>query len=233
MMSLTGDIGLDAHSGGTNNDRQIDRIAVTLAKESDMKSMSVLGALWAMFLVPCFAGDLEAGVKFHQRTEYAKAIGAFQKAISNGNAEAARRLGFMYYHGEGVRQDNKKAVNLFEKAAEAGDRESAANLAKMYEFGMAVELDLALAVKWYLKAAEMGDRFSQFSASVMYYKGEGVPRDRVEAAKWWTIAQMDGGRWAENVRVMVESAEAKLTTDEMAEAKRRAKVWHLEHGAQK
>ena len=139
----------------------------------------------------------------------------------------------MYYHGEGVTQDNKKAVNLFEMAALAGDRESAANLAKMYEFGMAVELDLALAVKWYLKAAEMGDRFSQFSASVMYYKGEGVPRDRVEAAKWWTIAQMDGGRWAENVRVMVESAEAKLTPDEMAEAKRRAKVWHLEHGAQK
>ena len=78
MMSLTGDIGLDAHFGGTNNDRQIDRIAVTLAKESDMKSMSVLGALWAMFLLPCFAGELEAGVKFHQRTEYAKAIGAFQ-----------------------------------------------------------------------------------------------------------------------------------------------------------
>ena len=139
----------------------------------------------------------------------------------------------MYYHGEGVTQDNKKAVNLFEMAALAGDRESAANLAKMYEFGMAVELDLARAVKLYLKATEMSDRFSQFSASVMYYKGEGVPRDRVEAAKWWTIAQMDGGRWAENVRVMVESAEAKLTPEEMAEAKRRATAWRLEHGAQK
>ena len=101
----------------------------------------------------------------------------------------------MYYHGEGVTQDNKKAVNLFEMAALAGDRESAANLAKMYEFGMAVELDLARAVKWYLKATEMGDRFSQFSASVMYCKGEGVPRDRVEAAKWWTVRRFPPSVW--------------------------------------
>ena len=194
-----------------------------------MRSITVIGALWAVALVPCFASDLEDGVRFQARKDYAKAVGAFQKAAANGNVEAQRRLGFMVYHGEGVKQDNKRAVALFEQAAEAGDSESAANLGKMYEYGMSVEQDDTHATMWYRKAAELGDRHAQFDASVMYYKGQGVARDRVEAAKWWTLAMMNGGRWAESMRPTVESAESKLTPEEIAEGKRRAAEWLNAH----
>ena len=190
-----------------------------------MRISSAIGALSALFLVPCFAGDLEDGIKFHEHKDYAKAATAFQRAAAGGNAEAQRRLGFMYYHGEGVAQDNKRTVILFEQSAAAGDILSASNLAKMYEFGMGVEQDDARAAAWYQKAANMGDPQSQFSASIMYYKGQGVPRDRAEAAKWWTLAMMQGGRFAETVRRSVESAEAKLTPEEIAEGKRRAEEW--------
>lgn len=190
-----------------------------------MRIRATIGAVCALLLAPCFAGDLEEGVKFQRHKDYAKAATAFQRAAVRGNAEAQRRLGFMYYHGEGVAQDNKRAVILFERSAEAGDIESASNLAKMYEFGMGVEQDDTRAAAWYRKAAELGDAASQFSASVMYYKGQGVVRDRAEAAKWWNLSMMQSGKWAETIRPSVESAESKLTPEEIAEGKRRAAEW--------
>lgn len=117
-----------------------------------------------MTAIPCLAGELDDGVRL-------------------------RQLGFKYYHGEGVRQDNKRAVELFEKAA------------------------------------ELGDSVAQYSVSEMYYKGRGVPQDRIEAAKWWTIAMAKGGEFAEKIRPGVESAESKLSTEEIAEGKRRAGEW--------
>ena len=198
-----------------------------------MRIGSVIGASLAFIVLPCLAGDLEDGIRAHDRRDYVRAAGAFQKAASRGNAEAQRRLGFMYYHGEGVAQDNKRAVTLFESAVAAGDVESASNLAKMYEFGMGVEPDEKRASAWYRKAAEMGEPAAQFTTSVMYYKGQGVERDRVEAAMWWTIAMSHGGRFAESIRVSVESAEGKLTPEEVAEGRRRAAEWTKAHGAKK
>jgi len=187
----------------------------------------------ALTVFPCLAGDLEDGIKFHQRHDYAKAVSAFQKAAAKGNVEAQRRLGFLYYHGEGVAQDNKRAVALFEKAAEAGDVQSAFNLAKMYEYGMGVAQDDRRAANWYQKGAELGDPDSQFNFSVMYYKGQGVARDRAEAAKWWTLAMRRGDEFAERIRPEITSAERKLTAEEITEGQRRAAEWIKTRDARK
>jgi TPR repeat protein len=194
-----------------------------------MKPGAAVGVLCALFLVPSFAGDLEEGIKSQERKQYAQAVRAFQKAAANGNVEAQRRLGFLYYHGEGVAQDNDRAVALFEKAAMNGDIQSASNLAKMYEFGMGVAQDDARSALWSRRAAESGDPNSQFELSVKYYKGQGVARDVVEAAKWWTLAMTHDREWAERIRPTVESAESKLTADEIAEGKRRAAEWLKAH----
>ena len=195
-----------------------------------MNSMATLGTIGALLLTSCAYGDLQEGIQSHERNDYAAAASAFGRASANGNAEALRRLALMYYHGEGVTQDNAQAVALFEKAAAGGDAESASNLARMYEFGMGVVQDDGQAAKWYLRAAELGEQSSQFRLSAMYYQGQGVAKDRVEAAKWWTIAMAPGGEGAERIRVSVESAQAKLTPAEIAEGQRRAAQWL---GAQK
>ena len=198
-----------------------------------MRIRATVGALSALVLVPCFAGDLEDGIRWHEHKRYAKAATALQKAAVRGSAEAKRRLGFMYYHGEGVAQDGKQAVILFEQSAAAGDIISASNLARMYEYGMGVAQDPTRAAAWYEKAANMGDPMSQFNASIIYYKGQGVARDPAEAAKWWTLAMMQGGPFAETVRRSVESAEAKLTPEEIAEGRRWADEWVAAHGVGK
>ena len=198
-----------------------------------MRTRTTCFAVLSLLAFICRAGDLENGVRFYEHKDYAKAAKAYEMAAASGSVEAQRRLGFMYYHGEGVEQSNSRAVALFVKAADAGDIQSASNLAKMYEFGMGTEQDDKRAADWYRKAAEMGDPMSQFEASVMYYKGQGVPRDPIEAAKWWTLAMTQGGAFAERVRVSVESAEAKLTQDELAEGRRRADEWLRARGTSK
>ncbi len=172
-----------------------------------------------------FAGNLEEGLKAHEQKHYAVAMRAFEKAVQTGNSEASRRLGFMYYHGEGVAQDSKKAVALFERAAMGGDARSAANLGTMYEYGMGVEQDDIRAAAWYRSAGELGDPQSQLVTSITLYQGKGVAKDRVEAAKWWTIAMKNGPTWEARFRPTIESAEAKLTIDELTEGRRRASEW--------
>ena len=198
-----------------------------------MKAQVAIVALGSLFLFPCLAGDLEEGVKFYERKDYAKAAIVFERAAARGSVDAQRRLGFMYYHGEGVAQDNPRAVALFRKAAEAGDIQSASNLGMMFEFGMGAAQDEALAASWYRTAAELGDPGSQFRVSVLYYQGQGVARDRIEATKWWTLAMSHGREWAERIRPSVESAEAKLTSDELAEGRRRAAEWLKAHDSKK
>lgn len=190
-----------------------------------MRLGTFLIAFCALYLSSAQAGDLEDGIKLHERNAYAKAAAAFERASAKGNVDAQRRLGFMYYHGEGVAQDNPRAISLFEKAARGGDAESAHNLGTMYEYGMSVAQDEGRAAEWFRRAADLGEPYAQFRLSVMYYKGEGVARDRVEAAKWWTVAMSNGQEWERRFRPQIESAEAKLSAEENAEGKRKATEW--------
>ena len=190
-----------------------------------MNFIATLGTVGAVLLASCASGDLQEGIQAHERNDYAAAASAFQRSSANGNAQALRRLALMYYHGEGVAQDNIQAVALFERAAEGGDAEAASDLARMNEFGMGVVQDDGRAAEWFLRAAELGEQSSQFRLSAMYYQGQGVAKDRVEAAKWWTIAMVPGGAAADRIRVSVESAQGVLSPAEIAEGRRRAEEW--------
>jgi len=96
----------------------------------------------------------------------------------------------------------------------------------VYEYGLlGATPDESRSTQWYRAAAERGHRLAQFESSVAYYKGQGVATDRAEAAKWWTIAMANGDSVPDWMRVSVESAQAKLTPEELAEGQRRAKEW--------
>ena len=153
------------------------------------------------------------------------AFATLADAAQDTSAEASRKLGMRYYRGEGVPLDYSKAVLHLGRAVARGDAEAAIILAKMYEFGMGVKEDEALSAKWYLAGAELDDPSSQFHASIAYYKGAGVPRDRAQAAKWWTLAMGHGERFRNRFWPTIESAEATLTPEELAEGRRLATEW--------
>ena len=78
------------------------------------------------------------------------------QAAEQGNAYAQNNLGWMYYKGEGVRQDYKQAVQWFRNAAEQGVDEAQFYLGIMYYKGHGVRQDLALAQEWLGKACQNG-----------------------------------------------------------------------------
>jgi TPR repeat protein len=120
----------------------------------------------------------------------------------------------------------ERSPAAMEKAARAGNVESAYELGKVYEYGLlGATPDESRSARWYRAAAELGHRSAQFEVSIGYYKGRGVAQDKAEAAKWWTIAMANGASVPEWMRASVESAEAKLTPEEIAEGKRRAREW--------
>jgi uncharacterized protein len=181
--------------------------------------------LWSVGIA--FAGVYEDGEKYLARKDYKHALGAFHEASARGDAPAQRQLGFMYYRGLGVAQDNAKALEWFVKAARQGDLESQVNLGIMYENGLGVVHDDAQSAYWFRMAAEQGHRRSQFRSGEILYTGQGVPRDPVEADKWWQLALGEEDSLTPWMRSIVEAAERKMTPEQIAEAKQRAAEWTM------
>ncbi len=73
-----------------------------------------------------------------------------------GDKSSMVKLGYCYFEGAGVEQDEKEAFNWYRKGAEAGDATAMYYLGWMYENGKAVPEDFDAAVKWYAKAAKLG-----------------------------------------------------------------------------
>ena len=70
-------------------------------------------------------------------------------------------LGWMYYKGRGVPQDDAEAVKWYRRAAEQGLARAQYNLGMRYSNGRGVPQNDAEAVKWYRRAAEQGHADAQ------------------------------------------------------------------------
>ncbi len=137
----------------------------------------------------------EKGKALYDKTNYAAAVPLFKQAAEQGNTKAQHYLGYCYYYGRGVTEDNKEAVKWFRQAAEQGHAEAQYYLGWCYFSGLGVTEDKQEADKWYKKAitqfkqaAEQGDAEAQYKLGYCYYLGYGVTRDRQEADKWYKKA---------------------------------------------
>ena len=80
----------------------------------------------------------------------------FQAAAEQGNADAIYNIGYSYYFGEGVKQDDDKALEYFRTAAEMGQPNAMFVIGESYAEGKGSEKDLDQAAEWYLKALRAG-----------------------------------------------------------------------------
>ena len=121
-----------------------------------------------------------------------KAIEWFNKAIENGNAEAALNLGYVYETGKGVKQDQTEAIKYYTIAAERGLVVAQHRLGNYYFTGTTVEKDQVVAVNWYKRAAENGYAAAQAMLGKCYQYGYGVSQDINQAISWYTKAAEQG-----------------------------------------
>jgi TPR repeat protein len=159
-----------------------------------------------------------------------EAVSWYQKAAEQGLTLAQTALGFFYEQGKGVPQSDKEAVLWYRKAADQNDSNAQSNLGSMYYAGKGVEKDFAEAARWYRKSAENGWMVGQINIANMYVSGEGVPKDYVAAYMWYSLAALSGDVTS---RKIMEVIAARMKSEEIAEAKRRAEQWSSAHDVTK
>ena len=115
---------------------------------------------------------------------------------NSGNALAQYRLGMLYYHGQGVSEDESLAIYWWKKAAAQGNVESMFQLGSAYLFGtqtakMVADPDRESAT-WYFQAASAGHAEAQYHLGLLFLAGKGVVDSRQEAARWFQKAASQG-----------------------------------------
>ena len=88
--------------------------------------------------------------------EYSEAVPCYTKAANLGHIESQWTLGYCYFKGIGVVENNETAVEWWKKSAEHGHAASQNALGVCYMNGYGVYEDLELAEKWLRKAYEQG-----------------------------------------------------------------------------
>jgi len=168
----------------------------------------------------CWSADFEKGFYAHDRGDFATALKELRPLAKQGHADAQTTLGWMYYKGQGVPQDDKTAAKWWTLAAEQGIAFAQNRLGQMYRTGEGVPQDYKTAVKWYTLAAEQGHAFAQGNLGVLYAFGQGKLKDYVYAHMWGNIAALNGNELGEKLR---DDYEKQMTTEQIAEAQKLAR----------
>ena len=147
---------------------------------------------------------------------------AVGSALAGGHKGAAKRA---WKEGRAAMKAGNHAIAAQElgKAAELGHHRAQFRLGRMYEKGIGVGQSYEMARKWYTLSAEQDNASAQERLGNLLRKGHGGPADLVEAYKWYTLSterRPDDDK--EHFRGWIEK---RLTYDELAEAKKRAKEW--------
>jgi TPR repeat protein len=182
------------------------------------------------FAQPAIGGPLEDGVAAYQDKAYAKAAEFWRPLAEKGDPAAQYLLGALYMEGKGVERDDAIAVMWFQRAANQGDARAQYNLGASYAEGAGVQKSEVEAAKWFQRAADQGMVFAQVNLALLYAAGKGVPQDNVEAFKWLELAFSRlpaGGTRSDVARAMTDVA-AKMTRDELDEAKLRERRWKVQ-----
>ncbi len=162
------------------------------------------GAVWAQ--------DLNKGMEAYKSGDYVTALKEWRPLADQGNADAQRSLGYLYYFGEGVTKDYAEALKWYRKAAEQGDTRAQFGLGFLYYYGKGVTQDKTEAVKWFRKSAEGGYAAAQQRLVRLYADGDVVTKDYAEAVKWYRKAAEQGNAEAQQLlgRVYEDGAKGVL-----------------------
>lgn len=135
------------------------------------------------------------------RGDHLRAFQILLPLAQGGQPEAQVRLGLIYYHGLGVREDDLEAFGWFGRAAALGHADGQYHLANLYAFGNVppqhAEDGDREAARWYFAAAQQGHADAQYGLAILFSAGKGVLQDPGEAMKWFRRAAAGGHRDAQ------------------------------------
>jgi hypothetical protein len=179
--------------------------------------------------LPSLAGPYEDGDSAFRRKDYAIAMKHWQPLAGGQDARAQAGIAAMYLGGLGVPPDYPLALALSESAARQGEPKAQYLLGSMYRDGKGVQKDLAHAAILFRQAADQDLHWAQYTLGLMYLLGEGVPSNHLEAYHWFMLASVvrddDDAEVHETAAFLLEKVSAKLTPDQISQAKQRLSAW--------
>lgn len=127
------------------------------------------------------------------------AVNMLRQLADSGNVSALYEVGYAYYRGYGVEENDEKAFKLFCKAAEASLPKAVDIVADCYRCGIGIEEDEKKATEWetkafllYLDAANNGDVEAQYEMARHYEYGCGCEKDQTKTFEWLRKAAENG-----------------------------------------
>lgn len=159
----------------TENEKEFIQALEARIAEGDVYSM----AQWASFYT-VNRPDLITEAMVPRIVAY------FEKAIANGDAEAALNLGALYYAGQFVPQDYRRAIELYQIASRCEYPVIAAralcNLGYCFYYGRDLSVDYGKAFMYFAKGAlQYDDPNCCYKLGDMYQFGKYVEQDNTAA----------------------------------------------------
>jgi len=121
-------------------------------------------------------------------TNFAEAASEYRQDALRGDANAQFELGWLYFQGLGVAEDNAAALRWFTLAAAQGHAESQTGLGVIYREGYGVFVNPLEALNWFRRSANQGSPSGLHYLGMMFYNGEGVIRNPSVAAQFFRLA---------------------------------------------
>lgn len=151
-----------------------------------------LALLLAFGIGPARAETVAKGASAYEAGKYADALQILVPLANQGDPEAQRVIGEMYYTGKGVRKDATTGVHWIKRAADAGEKIAQYNLGYISENGGIEALPKDAAVTWYTKSAMQGYVPAQVKLGDLY-----AEKNRSLALQWYERAGFAGNQYAE------------------------------------
>lgn len=154
------------------------------------------------------AQSLDEALQALEAGQHAQAAQSLTRLAEGGNAVAQYRLGSLYYHGQGVPEDETMAIFWWKKAAAHGNSEAMFQIANAYLFGSQAARHVSdpdrEAAIWYFQAASAGHVEAQYHLGLLFLAGKGVVESRPEARRWLKKAADQGHAEAKRALASVE-----------------------------
>ncbi|HJW27308.1 MAG TPA: tetratricopeptide repeat protein [Rhodocyclaceae bacterium] len=174
-----------------------------------MLPLTLLSALLLAAATPAMAADpLADAVRAIEAGRHNQGAQMLLPLANAGNPLAQFRLGSLYYHGQGVPEDEKQAIYWWKKAAAQGYAEAMFQLGSAYLFGSQTAKIVPdpdrEAATWYFQAASAGHAEAQYHLGLLFLAGKGVVDNRQEAARWMHKAAAQGHPEAKKALASIE-----------------------------
>ena len=163
-----------------------------------------------VFSLSALAGQLQEGQEAYEAGNFSRAVELLGPLAKQNDPKAQFRLGMMYYHGQGVVEDEKIAVDWLKKSAAQGHIEAKFELGNAFLLGhqalkLTSEPDREAAI-WYHEAAQAGHASAQYHLGLLFLAGNGVLQNREEAMAWFNKAAAQGHEEAKRSLGQVEKS---------------------------